>query len=150
MLRSFVTLARSLNMTNTVSELGISRQTVRRHINELEAIRRVTLFDFTDRKYSLTPDGKQALFEAEVLLQKANNWIADNSNLVNGLPSINLQMSDGTPFHAQRHPLNAIWLMAPPLLKRGLTDFINAESLVTLSVCFLEPNLGKAEPNCRR
>lgn len=130
MLRSFVTLARSLNMTNTVQELGISRQTIRRHVNELEALREVSLFDFTDRKYSLTPEGRQALFEAEVLLQKASNWICDNAGLVNGLPSVNLDLADGIPFHAQRHPLHLVWTMAPPLLQRGLIDWTAARTQI--------------------
>ena len=126
MLRSFVSLARSLNMSRTVDELGFSRQTVRRHINELQSIRGVQLFDFQDRKYSLTKDGRQALYEAEVLLQRADNWLQNNANLVDGLPSVNLNLDDNLPFHAQRHPLHTVWTAGPPLLRAGLQSWMNS------------------------
>ncbi|MEM7291139.1 MAG: LysR family transcriptional regulator [Pseudomonadota bacterium] len=130
MLRSFVVLGRSLNMTRTVEELLVSRQTIRRHINDLEELRGVKLFDFNERKYFLTTEGKQALFEAEVLLQKSENWISKNANLVNGLPGVSLWLSDGIPFHAQRHPLHAVWELAPPVIQRGLNDWMDARAQI--------------------
>ena len=36
MLRSFTTLARTLNLSHAVEELNSTRQTIRRHISQLE------------------------------------------------------------------------------------------------------------------
>lgn len=137
MLRSFVALARTLNMTRTVAELGFSRQTVRRHINDLQELRGITLFDFEERKYSLTKEGKQALFEAEVLLQRAEYWLNNNTDLVNGLPSVNLRLPDNLPFHAQRHPLHSVWSFGPPLLQQGLEKWMQARFQIE-HPCFQE------------
>ena len=39
MIRSFTTLAQTLNLSHAVAELNSTRQTVRRHISQLEALR---------------------------------------------------------------------------------------------------------------
>lgn len=119
MLRSFCTLGRNLNLSKTVDELGISRQTVRRHINDLQELRGTTLINFDDRKYSLTDDGSYALAEAERLLSRADNWMNNTSGLANGLAHISTVTDDGVPFHAQRHPITDICSNAPDLIKQG-------------------------------
>lgn len=65
MLRSFVVLADTLNLSHAVERLQTTRQTVRRHIKLLEERRGAPLFELRDRQYALTPAGKRALPEAE-------------------------------------------------------------------------------------
>jgi len=64
MIRSFSTLAKRLNLSHAVEELGSTRQTVRRHIDNLEEIKGVVLFRVVDRRYELTEAGTHALPEA--------------------------------------------------------------------------------------
>ncbi len=123
MLRSFCTLGRNLNLSKTVEELGISRQTVRRHVNDLQELRGTILINFDDRKYTLTDDGMHALGEAERLLARADNWMANTSGLANGLAHVSTEMGDGIPFHAQRHPVNKIWTCAPKLIQAGFAGW---------------------------
>ncbi|MEO1399352.1 MAG: LysR family transcriptional regulator, partial [Pseudomonadota bacterium] len=61
MLRSFTTLAKTLNLSHAVSELNSTRQTVRRHIALLEEMRGEVLFDVVNRRYELTEAGQAAL-----------------------------------------------------------------------------------------
>ena len=75
MLRSFVTLAKFLNLTHAVNHLGSTRQTVRRHIEMLQALRGETLLAFVDRQYVLTREGELALVEAEQILQLDDAWM---------------------------------------------------------------------------
>lgn len=98
----------------------MSRQTVRRHLNDLEELRGEVLLDFNERKYRLTEAGQQALLEAEILLQKAEAWVSKESGSVNGLLKVSLELDGKTPFHAQRHPLSRIWKSAPPLIQEGV------------------------------
>ena len=53
-LRSFSTLASTLNLSRAVDALGTTRQTVRRHISLLEEARGEELFALIDRQYVLT------------------------------------------------------------------------------------------------
>ncbi len=130
MLRSFSTLARTLNLSKTVEILGVSRQTVRRHLNDLEELRGETLLEFNERKYRLTEDGQQALLEAEILLQKAELWVSKESGSVNGLLKVSVDLDGKTPFHAQRQPLARIWKSAPPLIQEGLRAWCASDFLL--------------------
>ena len=58
MIRSFTTLAKTLNLSHAVSELNSTRQTVRRHIAQLEAVKGETLFTLESRQYHLTEAGR--------------------------------------------------------------------------------------------
>ena len=119
MLGSFSSLARTLNLTQTTEELGVSRQTIRRHIRDLEELRGAPLFNFHERKYSLTEFGKEALVEAEMILLKAKYWTCDQTSTVNGLYAGAEILEDQTPFYVQQHKLSDIWRMAPPIIIEG-------------------------------
>ena len=71
MIRSFTTLARTLNLSHAVKELGSTRQTVRRHIAQLEEAKGVVLFTIEDRQYYLTEEGARALPEAQDILARS-------------------------------------------------------------------------------
>ena len=50
MIRSFVTLATTLNLSHAVAELGTTRQTLRRHIQQLEEAMNTALFEVDARR----------------------------------------------------------------------------------------------------
>ena len=88
MLRSFVTLAKFLNLTHAVNHLGSTRQTVRRHIEMLQSLRGEKLLAFVDRQYVLTREGELALVEAEQILQLDEAWMRKDIRVVNGLTAV--------------------------------------------------------------
>lgn len=127
-LKSFTTLARTLNLSHSVEELGVTRQTVRRHIDTLEHLRGEKVFEVTGRQYNLTEAGHHLLPEANALLARAGTWLFGQLSSVNGLASTKSKMSSGDWFYAQRHPINSVWDIAPPLLKKGLQSWSLAKS----------------------
>ena len=128
MLRSFVTLASCLNLSAAVRELGVTRQTIRRHIKELELLKGERLFEQIDRHYQLTPAGTASLPVAESLLASAEAWVRGEAARESGLAHVSVDISDDDKFHAQQHPINQIWSIAPPLIQRGLQDWTTAQS----------------------
>ena len=74
MLRAFVCVSDHLNLSKACEELGATRQTVRRHITELEAIKGAKLFEVEDRQYRLTPFGRGSLAGARAILRQLDLW----------------------------------------------------------------------------
>ena len=126
MLRSFVSLARSLNLSHTVKDLGSTRQTVRRHIATLEKHKNGPLFAFENRQYVLTKTGKEALREAEELIARSNAWLRDESRHVDELLFLDFQAGP-VPYHLQQHPLTAIWDKGSALMKFGFHAWADSE-----------------------
>ena len=85
MIRSYTTLARTLNLSHAVDELGITRQTLRRHIAQLEQVRNESLFSVKDRRYELTPAGEAALPTAHDLLARIETWSMGQASQIDGL-----------------------------------------------------------------
>jgi hypothetical protein len=85
MIRSFTTLARTLNLSHAVEELNSTRQTVRRHIAQLEELRGERLFDVINRRYELTEAGNAALPSALSLLGHGRLWLRGQIKDVDGL-----------------------------------------------------------------
>lgn len=117
--RSFTTMARTLNLSRAVRELGSTRQTVRRHITMLEESMGVELFNIEDRQYFLTEAGKDSLREAESLLARGEAWANNLSGHKNGLPHISLNEEGGIFYHMQQHPLSKLWSDSSILLQDG-------------------------------
>src|SRR5210317_803716 len=92
MIRSFVTLAQTLNLSHAVKELGSTRQTVRRHIAQLEEVKGVRLFSLEDRQYHLTEAGRQALPEALDILMRGNSWLMGHVSHYDGLQRVHAQL----------------------------------------------------------
>ncbi len=120
-LRSFTTMARTLNLSRAVRELGSTRQTVRRHITMLEESMGGALFSIDDRQYALTQKGANSLREAEELLARGEAWSNNLSGHINGLPYISIDKGDEFYYHLQQHPLNKLWSDGPELLKQGFS-----------------------------
>lgn len=120
MLRSFTTLARTLNLSRAVRELGSTRQTVRRHIAQLEEARGEALFVLEDRQYRLTKAGRESLLDAEDILAHGMAWLENQSRRVKGLGHIAMEGKDGWGFYLQQHPISKVWTQSSPMLRRGL------------------------------
>ncbi len=127
MLKSFTTLARTLNLSKTVRKLGSTRQTVRRHIALLEEIKGQTLFELDDRQYRLTEAGRHSLREAEELIARGDAWLKNDSGHLNGLLHLTAQSEEGLYFFLQQHPLSWLWTRSSPLMRFGFHCWAEAE-----------------------
>ncbi len=126
MLRSFVTLAETLNLSRAVRQLNSTRQTVRRHIDILENSRGARLFELIDRQYCLTEAGKQSLKEAEIILARGEAWLKGQNHHINGLELVKRENDDGQLFHHQQHHLSRLWSDGTNLLKQGFACWASA------------------------
>jgi hypothetical protein len=121
MLRSFVVLAETLNLSHAITHLGSTRQTVRRHIAQLETLKGGALFHVCDRQYALSDMGAACLPEALELLAQGEAWLEGHSRLLDGLQLISLEREDGRFYHQQQHPLSKLQHSSGDLLRRSLT-----------------------------
>jgi len=133
MLRSFVTLAHTLNLSKAVRILSSTRQTVRRHIDILEEIRGEKLFELKDRQYQLTDNGLRSLSEAQNILARGDAWLTGEFEEVDGLQSIKINDHDNPDlplFYSQQHRLNRIWQDGTPLIQYGFKSWVTAQALI--------------------
>lgn len=124
MLRAFVSMSRTLNLTKTCQELGATRQTIRRHLNDLEHIRGETLFEIADRQYRMTSCGEAALPGAVSLLLDLDAWSGQSAlkrSQVGGLEHSTYTDADGYEFFSQQHPISKIAMGGLPLAREALT-----------------------------
>lgn len=126
LLRSFTTLARTLNLSHAVKDLGSTRQTVRRHITQLEEMRGTPLFDVIDRQYRLTEAGRQALPEAEDLLARGTAWAGGHAGHNNGLFTVDYRDKGGMEYHLQQHPVSRVWSGKSELLRAAVQCWASA------------------------
>jgi biotin operon repressor len=117
MIRSFTTLARTLNLSHAVKELGSTRQTVRRHIAQLEEAKGVALFTIEDRQYRLTEAGRRALPEARDILIRGRSWLLGHVSHLDGMQRVMADLPEGRSFWLQQRPIGNIWLTDRPLLR---------------------------------
>lgn len=120
MIRSYTTLARTLNLTRAVEELGITRQTLRRHITGLEEVRGQKLFDVQDRRYELTDAGKDALPTAYDVLARIETWSLGQSTEIDGLQYLAQTDQQGWRFYLKQQPLEKAWNSTSPLMSETI------------------------------
>lgn len=119
-LRSFLRLAETLNLSKTTDDLQITRQSVRRHVDQLEELSGTPLFTHEHNQYGLTPAGTRWMSEISTLMGQFDILFGTSSRMVNGMPSVKITISDEHRFYAQQHPIVRIWDDGtPPLIKRG-------------------------------
>ena len=116
MIRSFVTLARTLNLSHAVKDLGSTRQTVRRHIATLEETMGAPLFAVDDRRYQLTPAGEKALPNAKDILARGTTWLRGQASSVGTLQYLRAHHGEWD-FYQQQQPLGRIWTDQSILLR---------------------------------
>ena len=117
MIRSFTTLARTLNLSHAVKELGSTRQTLRRHIALLEESKGVDLFTVKDRQYHLTDAGRRALPEAEEVLARGDAWLSGQSDVINGLQYLRHVEPDGWCHFQQQKPISEVFTSTGTILQ---------------------------------
>ncbi|WP_241462528.1 LysR family transcriptional regulator [Tateyamaria sp. ANG-S1] len=105
MMRSFTTLAQTLNLSHAVAELNSTRQTVRRHISQLEEAKQAKLFTVENRRYLLTDAGRKALPEALDILARGTGWLTGQSGQINGLQFLRHEDTSGWCHYQQQHPI---------------------------------------------
>lgn len=133
MMRAFVCLSAHLNLSKACNELGTTRQTVRRHITDLEAIFGKQLFEVVDRQYELTADGSERLDEAKSLLLRLDTWSGQSSlkkNTSGGLEKLEFTDTDGNVFYSQQHPVSQIALRGFPIMKKAFVAWGNAKTQI--------------------
>lgn len=133
MLRAFVCLSRHLNLSKASAELGATRQTVRRHITDLEAIFGEKIFDVVDRQYHLTGLGHEKLGQAKKLLLELDTWAGQSAlkkNTSGGLEKLEYTDKEGRTFHSQQHPVSQIAINGLPLMKSALMAWGNAKTQI--------------------
>ncbi len=117
MIRSFTTLAQTLNLSHAVKQLGSTRQTVRRHITLLEEAKGTPLFVVEDRQYRLTEAGEQSLPEALDILARGNAWLTGTLRHVEGLQHLSKVLPSGWSFWQQQRPISEMWTADRTLLR---------------------------------
>ncbi len=133
MLRAFVCMSRNLNLSKACQELGATRQTVRRHLSDLERIRGEQLFEVKDRQYHLTREGEASLDEAKSILFQLDTWSGQSSlrrKSSSGLESSRYTDADGRVFFSQQHPVSQIAIDGLPLMKKALQAWGSAETQI--------------------
>jgi hypothetical protein len=129
MLRSFATLAHTLNLSKTVETLGTTRQTVRRHIRLLEELKGAVLLELRDQRYVLTEAGAACLTDADAVLANVDGWIAGSrvgGGETGGLSYETYSDGNGLDFHCQQHPLSRLSKDTAPLLQAGFRAWAEA------------------------
>lgn len=129
-LRSFTTLAATLNLSHAVKELGSTRQTVRRHIAQLEEIKAGALFDVNERQYALTELGARILPEAQDLLARAEVWVRGDSRMVDGLQYLSHISPEGWSFFQKQQPVSKIFSSSGTMLQNVLTAWIESSGAI--------------------
>jgi hypothetical protein len=133
MLRAFVCLSGHLNLSRACEELGATRQTVRRHITDLETIKGGKLFEVEDRQYRLTPFGRGSLPGARAILLQLDLWSGQSAltrQLTGGLESSRYTDADGRAFYSQQHPVSKVAVHGLPLVREALVAWGNAETQI--------------------
>lgn len=133
MLRAFVCMSENLNLSRTCQELGATRQTVRRHLTDLERIKGERLFKVEDRQYHLTPSGEASLDSAKSLLLQLDIWAGQSAltrKTSQGLESSRYVDGEGRVFLSQQHAVSRVALNGLPLVKSALAAWGNAEAQI--------------------
>lgn len=127
MMRSFTALARTLNLSQAVEELGSTRQTVRRHITQLEEAMEGKLFDVQQRRYSLTEMGARALAPAQLLLDQGRVWYLGQFQNVGGMLRFSYEGASGWLYHQQQQPISVVWAGKSELLRAAVKAWTTSE-----------------------
>ena len=116
-------MSKTLSLTRACDELGATRQTVRRHINDLEVLTGKQFFELVERRYKLTRDGKEALESAQELLLQLDNWSGRSklkTRVSCGLETNEYTDAEGRVFLSQQHPVSSIAKSGLPILRQSL------------------------------
>ena len=142
MLRSFTRLAATLNLSHAVRELGSTRQTVRRHVAQLEELKGGPLFVVTERQYALTELGHFILPETLDLLARAESWITGQSEIINGLQYLRRDDGKGWHYFQQQQPIGKLFSSSSTMLPDVMQAWVTAGGHIE------HPAMEAVRPNC--
>jgi hypothetical protein len=123
MLRSFQELAKTNNVSMAAEQLRLTRQTLRRHIDDLEALKGAPLFTMKGGRYVLTSVGRECLSDAEDILRWCDSWDRNSSyriRWVDGFEHATFADTDGRRFYSQQHSLASMQNNGIPLLSQTM------------------------------
>jgi len=121
MLRSFVAVADTLNVSKAVDQLGFTRQTIRRHLDDLEEITDGPLFEVRNRQYHLSEIGEERISGAKELISSLDDWIENQYASPSELKSIVFRsVENDFVYYLQQHGLAKVWGNATPLISSAL------------------------------
>ena len=129
MLRSFITVADTLNISKAVEQLGFTRQTIRRHLDDLETISGGALFEVKNRQYHLTEIGEKRIAGAKTLVSDVDDWVEDQYTSPGELKSISyFSEQHKFTYYLQQHELVDVWKSGMPLLSASLAAWCQSHS----------------------
>ena len=140
MMRSFEALAQTLNLSQAVEQLCSTRQTVRRHIAQLEEAMGGKLFEVHQRQYCLTDLGARALKPSRLLLDQGRVWYRGDFQHVRGMLRFSYEAPSGSAYHQQQQQISVIWSGKSELLRAALKAWTASEGKIE------SPNLAKVRP----
>jgi biotin operon repressor len=122
-LRAFLGLADCLNLSMVARQFELTRQTVRRHVDELEHIQGRRLFRLANKQYSLTAAGK-ALYPEIKAIVEAVERLSDCDGIrlrrIEGMEHARYRAPDGQVFFSQQYPPSTLMETGLPLLRAVL------------------------------
>lgn len=131
MLRSFATVSETLNISKAVAELGFTRQTIRRHLDDLEELLGFKLFKVTNRQYSITEEGKECLKGVQELLEELDDWVVQKHVGRNELARIaHIDEASGFFYFCEQQKLLDVWDHSMPLMQAGLAAWSQSEGRI--------------------
>jgi hypothetical protein len=133
MLRAFVALSRTLNITKACEDLKTTRQTLRRHIKNLERIKGQPLFVVENREYFMTPFGRASVADAETILRQIETWSGQskvNKKNLQWLEMGHYLDPSGREFFSQQHPIFHIAANGLPIVKNALAAWGTAQTQI--------------------
>lgn len=135
MLRSFASLARNRILTESVMELGLTRQTIRRHITQLEDMLGCTLLVSGPGGYELTEEGRTHLRTARRLLLDAGNWILSQHGGEGGLHVLNMKMAKGGYVCIRQKPLSEVRRIGTKVIRSGFEGWLASGGALDHPAC---------------
>lgn len=127
MLRSFTALAATQNLSETVKVLGASRQTIRRHVMELEELVGHTLMIRDERQYQLTQRGRIFAKDAVAVLNKTNDLMAGTMQNEGRLAFVHFFEEESPYFLSRQHSLLSAAQSDLPLIANSLFAWAQAK-----------------------
>lgn len=121
MLRAFVCLADTLNLSVASQQLGVTRQTLRRNIDQIEALRGCRLFELHRGRYTLSAKGAECLPDAREILTWCDSWNSGSRfriRRINGFEHARYLGVDGQNFYSEQHSISSLARGGLPLLQQ--------------------------------
>lgn len=116
LLRAAVAMGETPNLSQAAKRVGLTRPTLRRHLQTLDNACNEPLFALRGQSYGPTVFGEKFLPAARRMLDESERLVSPDFSNLAGLRYSAIKIGDGW-FRTQQHKLNAIWKIAPQALR---------------------------------